>query len=129
MRDHEDERGRLAHFNELTAGEGTMRLDLQPSVCVCVCVCACESVFDLYIHDGPLPVCMSLPCLSDSTGDQQLDEGGTEHTLLTSGIQLLCVHMFVCVSVCVNVCLCCLLPMQINMSQHFNWSIRGKAVA
>lgn len=70
MREHEDDRGRLAHFNELAAGKRTLGLESQPSVCV----------FDLYIYDGPLPVCLALLRLSDSIGDQQLDQGGTEHT-------------------------------------------------
>lgn len=38
MRGNEDEKGRFAHFNELTAGVRTTGLELQPSVCVCVCV-------------------------------------------------------------------------------------------
>lgn len=66
MRGNEDEKGRFAHFNELTAGVRTTGLELQPSVCVCV--------FDLYIYDGALPVCLLLPGLSDSIGDQQLDK-------------------------------------------------------
>lgn len=36
MRGNEDEKGRFAHFNELTAGVRTTGLELQPSVCVCV---------------------------------------------------------------------------------------------
>lgn len=64
MRGNEDEKGRFAHFNELTAGVRTTGLELQPSVCV----------FDLYIYGGALPVCLLLPGLSDSIGDQQLDK-------------------------------------------------------
>ena len=79
-RAHEDERGRLANFNELTAGVRAMGLQLQPTVCV----------FDLYIYDGSLPVCLLLPDLSDSIGDQQLDEN--THF---SHLELLCVQVSV----------------------------------
>ncbi len=60
---------------------------------VCVCVC----VFDLYIYDGPLPVFLLLTCLSDSLGDQQLDEG--RHRTHTT-------HIWNTATVCACVCVC-----------------------
>ncbi len=67
---------------------------------VCVCVC----VFDLYIYDGSLPVCLLLPCHLDSIGDQQLDEGTTEHSHNShlEHSSSVCVFMCVCVCGCVS---------------------------
>lgn len=60
-------------------------------------------MFDLCIYDGPLPVCLLLPCLLDSTGDQQQDEGRRTHTTHIWNIATVCMCMHVCVTlICFN---------------------------